>query len=167
MKEMFYSEVLDKYFESKKECQKAELQYRLQEAEKEAKAKKAEEERAKMLKIAEDAKREAAAVASKEKKELSNAVEAADAKLTEAYHNYEVKQEEVKKLKEEYEAKIVELINPAKKAIRDAQQERYEAIAKYNKKYGIYEVRYSGDKAYNELKRATAMLDNLFDSLWF
>ena len=167
MKELFYSEELNKYFDSKEECERAEFQYKQDKLDKEAK-----------LAAAEEKKREELALASKEKKELSKAVEEATQKVTEAYNAYDLAREDCEKLREEYESKITKLkadykeeyeaiLSPVKEAIKKAEKEKYEAIAAYNKKYGTYSVIYSGEKAFDEFKRFSTLADRLFKDFWF
>lgn len=145
----FYSELLNKLFDTEKECKEAEEKYNKEKEEKEAERKSK------------------AALVSKEKKELSDAVEAAEAKLTKAYEEYDLVKEEVKKILEESNQRALDLLNPAKEAIREAQKERYTAISEFNKKYGIYTAQYTGDKAFKEFKRATSWIEDFFNrTLW-
>lgn len=146
----FYSDVLGKLFDSEEECKQAEEKYNKEKEEKEA------ERKAK------------AALVSREKKELSDAVEAAEAKLSKAYEEYDLAKEEVKKILEESNQKALDILNPAKDAIREAQKERYTAISEFNKKYGIYTAQYTGDKAFREFKRATSWIEDFFNKgYWF
>ena len=66
----FYSEVLEKFFDSEAEC------------------KKAEEEQLKLEKEQKEKEKIEAAAISKEKKNLANAIEEADLNLSKAYQNY-------------------------------------------------------------------------------
>lgn len=141
----FYSDIVNKVFDSEEECLNAEKEFneKKEAAEAERKAK--------------------AALVSKEKKELSDAVEAAESKLSKAYEEYDLAKEEVKKILEESNQKALEILNPAKEAIREAQRERYTAISEFNKKYGIYTAQYTGDRAFKEFKRATSWIEDFFN----
>lgn len=143
-----YSEILNKLFDTEDECIAA------------------EEESKKQKEIAETEKKAKDALVSKQKKELSTAVEEAETKLTKAYEDYEKAKEEVRQILEESNKQCQEILAPAKDAIKKAQQERYEAINAFNNKFGTYTAYYTGDKAYQELKRAAAWLDSLFNRLW-
>jgi len=163
MKEMFYSEILDKYFDSKSECRRAELQYQLDKQEKEKAAKLAEEKR-----------KEETAVASKEKKALADVIEDAEKRVTAAQNDYQVAydkyKEKITQAKEAY-AKAVEdasnELTPAKLAIKEAQKARYEAIKAFNDKYGTYTVAYTGDKAYREMQKTINAINDVFNAFWF
>lgn len=144
----FYSDLISKFFDTEEECVKAEKEFTEKQEAKEA------ERKAK------------ASLVSKEKKELSDAVEAAEAKLSKAYENYDLVKEEVKKILEESNKKALELLNPAKEAIREAQKERYTAISEFNKKYGIYTAQYTGDRAFKEFKQATNWIEDFFRFPW-
>ena len=141
----YYSDIVNKVFDSEEECVNAEKEFneKKEAAEAERKAK--------------------AALVSKEKKELSDAVEAAESKLSKAYEEYDLAKEEVKKILEESNQKALDILNPAKEAIREAQKERYTAISEFNKKYGIYTAQYTGDRAFKEFKRATNWIEDFFN----
>lgn len=136
----FYSEVLNKTFDTVKELEVAEKE----------EAKRKEAEKAELTK------------ATNEKKELAKKVEEADKVLQDAYNKYELAKEECEKILKEAELEIDELIEPAKQAIRDAQKARYKAILDYNEKYGRYDVKYTGERAYQEMQRALKDFDHIF-----
>ena len=140
----FYSELLNKVFDSADACEIAEKKY--------TEEKEAEEAK----------KKELANSVSKEKKELSIAIEAAESNLNKAYDDYEVAKEEVRKILEESNQKALDILNPAKEAIKKAQEEKYQAISVFNKRFGLYTTQYTGDRAYKELKRATSWINDLF-----
>ena len=144
-----YSEILKKFYDSTEDCLQAEKEFN------EKKTALEEEKKAKALAV------------SKEKKELASAVEEAENKLEKAYQEYEIAKEEAKKILEESNQKVLDIINPAKENVKVAQKERYNAISEFNKKFGLYTTTYSGDKAFNELKRMSTWIDSLFyDHLW-
>lgn len=142
----YYSEILKEQFNTEKECLEAEAKYQLKKYTEEQKAKE----------------NEAKLIASKEKKELSKAVEEAEKAVADAFAQYELVEAQVTELIDECNKKVEELRKPAKQAIQKAEQQKYEAIAAYNKKYGTYSVVYTGDKAFNEFKRLSSIVDKLF-----
>ena len=107
---------------------------------------------------------------SKLRKKLSGEVEAAEADLKKAYENYEVAKETARKMIEEYNKKIQDLLNPAKEAVKEAQLAKTEAIKKYNKECGVYQKVYTGEEAQAEFKRLERTFDSLFNNFfknWF
>ena len=140
----YYSEILKKQFDTEKECLDAEAKHQ----------KYLEEQKAK--------ENENKLIVSKEKKELSKAVEEAEKAVADAFAQYELVEAKVTELMNDCKKQIDELRKPAKLAIQKAEQQKYEAIAAYNKKYGTYSVVYTGDKAFNEFKRLSSIVDKLF-----
>ena len=135
----YYSEILNKTFNTDVECLEAEKAYE------DAKAKAAE------VKAASEAK------ASKRKKELANAVEKATEELETAELNLEAAKEQVKILLEESNKKMVDILNPAKEAVRKANQAKYVAISNFNKEFGAYTTTISNESLNKHYK------NNLFD----
>lgn len=144
----FYSEILNKLFDSEEEVKTAEDSYRKEQEEKEAK-KKAE-----------------ALAVSKEKKELALAIDEAESNLNKAYDEYEEAKAEVKKILDESNKQMLEIITPAKKKIEEAQKAKFKAIADFNSKFGVYTTQYSGDRAYKEFNRAKSWINDMFDKIW-
>ncbi len=141
----FYSDVLNKFFDTASECSEAEETYKLQKQE------------------IEKQKKEQQALISKDKKELSDNIRLAEDNLAKAYEEYELAKDEAKKILEESNQKVLDLLNPAKEEIKKCQKARYDAISKFNQKYGAYTVQYTGDKAFQELKRTSNWLfDDFF-----
>ena len=141
----YYSEILRKNFDSVKELEVAEK----------AELKKQEEEKAEVEQ------------ASNEKKAMAKKVEEAEEAVREAYNKYDLARDDVQKIIAEANLEIKELLEPAKQAIIDAEKAKYEAVAEFNKKFGKYSVIYTGDKAFQEMKRAQKYMENLFNSIWF
>ena len=88
------------------------------------------------------------------KKQLAAEVEQADEAVKAAYADYETAKAKAEDLYKEYLAAIDALLEPAKKAVKDAEQKRYEAIRKFNDVYGAYQVTYTGARAAEELVKA-------------
>lgn len=104
------------------------------------------------------------------KKQLANAVETADELVKEAYANYEAAKVKAEELSRTYLAEVDAIMEPAKQAVREAEQNRYEAIKKFNEVYGAYHVTYTGTRAADEMlkainninRRANRILGDLF-----
>lgn len=141
MKKMFYSEELDKYFESEEACVKAELEVKRAA---ELKAKQ-EEEKAESRKTA------------------AKAVEAAEVAVDNAYKEFEQARKEATEIVNEAKKMADEILTKARKTLTDAQRERYNAIAAFNSKYGVYTQRYTGERARDEFNKGVARIQDLFD----
>ena len=106
------------------------------------------------------------------RKELAAEVELADDKVKEAYAAYEAAKLKAEELSKKYLEEINAIIEPAEKAIKVAEQKRYEAIQNFNKNFGAYQVTYTGAKAADELVKALNNInrraDTIFrDLFWF
>jgi len=119
------------------------------------------------LQAAETEKNAEIAKSTNEKKAMAKKVEETEAELKKAYDNYELAKQEASKIAEEANKKIADLLNPAKEAIYDAQQNRYNAISEFSDKYGKYSVIYTGDRAFQEMQRMKKHMDNILTQIWF
>ena len=137
----FYSEKLDKLFDTLEELQAAETP---------KKKKKAVTEQS----IVD----EAATVPTR--KELASAVEAADEKVKQAYADYETAKAKAEDLSKKYVEEINDLLDPAQKAVKEAERLRYEAIRNFNDSYGAYQVTYTGAKAADEMIKAISNINS-------
>lgn len=131
----FYSEKLDKLFDSIEELQAAETSKK--------KKKTATEQ---------PVVDESATVPTR--KELATAVETADEKLKQAYADYETAKAKAEELSKKYLEEINALLDPAQKVVKEAERLRYEAIRNFNDSYGAYQVTYTGAKAADEMMKA-------------
>ena len=116
---------------------------------------------------AEKAEEEKLAKVESTKKQLAKAVEVADKNVDLAYEQYDKAQQDIVKLKEEYEKKIQEVLKPAVKAVTDATSERAKAIRAFNDKYGVYTTSYTGDKALKEYEKITKRFCDIFNMDYF
>ena len=137
----FYSEKLDKLFDTPEELQAAETP---------KKKKKTVTEQ--------PAVEEAAATPTR--KELAAAVEAADEKVKQAYADYETARGKAEELSKKYLEEINALLDPAQKAVKEAERLRYEAIRNFNDSYGAYQVTYTGAKAADEMMKAISNINS-------
>lgn len=141
----YFSELTNKTYDTEEACVKAETEY----AELEAK------------------KREEATAVSKEKREMAKVVEDTEAVLDKAIHDYNEAREEARKICEEATKKADGIIAKAKAEVEKAQRSRYEAIADFNKKFGVYTTHYTGDKALKELRRSMEWMNGVFNNFFW
>ena len=92
------------------------------------------------------------------RKELALAIEEADKLVAEANVNYNNAKLKAEELSKKYLDEIEQILNPAKKAVKDAERARYEAIKRFNDSYNGYQVTYTSARAADEFFKA---LDNL------
>lgn len=102
------------------------------------------------------------------KAQLAKAIEEADKKVDNAYALLEAANKEVEKLKEEYNKKIVDILTPARKEVKECNAARAKAIQNFTSKYGVYTTTYTGDKATKEFNKLAESFDKFFKfPLWF
>lgn len=140
----YYSEILDKYFDTQHELRKAERNA------KESTSTPVEKQ---------ECKTENKVCC--EKKQLAKAVQQADEKLETAYKNFELAKEQAAKILEKANKQAEELLKPAKEKVNQAQKDKYQAVVDFNKKYGVYTTTYTGSKAIDELSRMTKWIDDI------
>lgn len=109
---------------------------------------------------AEEEKKTTALSVSKQKKELSDAISLADDNLEKALNDYN-------KIKEDAYQTYLETLKPAKDAVDKAQKDKYEALSKFNEKFGTYMVSYTGDKALKEFERTSRLFNSIFNRFFF
>lgn len=100
------------------------------------------------------------------RKQLAKKVEEADEKIDKAYEEYEAVKQEIQKIVDETNEKISNMINSAKKNIKDAEDERLIAIKDFNSKYGVYTETYSGDKATKQYNRIVNHFNSIFENVF-
>lgn len=141
----FYSEKLDKLFDSKEDLEAAEA----------AKVSKKKKTKAESTTVEQPTSEETPS-----RKQLAYEVELADESVKEAYANYESAKVKAEELSKKYLAEISEILDPAQKAVKDAEQARYEAIRKFNDSYGAYQVTYTGARAADEMMKAISNINS-------
>lgn len=99
---------------------------------------------------------------SKLKKKLSGEVDKAEEALKKAYADYEAAKEQARRILEESNQQMLDILNPAKKAVEDAELARTQAIKNFNKECGPYQKIYTGDAAQAELDRFNKQFNDLF-----
>lgn len=137
MKKVFYSETLNKYFDSEEECIKQELIERNKNEIKQ-KSVSVEEQKA------------------ESRKQAARVVESAERAVSEAY-------DELKKAEDKARVAYKNIVNPAKEKLQKAEKERLEAIIDFNKKFGVYTKRYTGQEANDEFLRSLKHIEDLFN----
>ena len=136
----YFSELLNKPFDTEKECLDAEAKYQ-----------------------------QSKDAVSKRKKELSKAIEDADNKITEANKAYDIAREKAKDILEKTNKEITELLDKAEKAVTDAEQEKLDAVKAFTKEFGTYKVNLTGEKSVDAFNRSLNRFNNFFKSFsnWF
>ena len=147
----YYSEILDQKFDTEKELLKAEREH----------------EKAESVKKEGIASAKAETAVSKEKKILSDAVTKAEEELAVAYDELDVANQKVKTLSKEYLKQVDSILEPAKKKVKEAQENKYEAIKSFNEKFGPFRTIYTGQKAIDEFSRINKLADDFWNRFWF
>lgn len=152
------SEITGKEYKSVQECEQAEkaflLKQKLEKEEKENYLKKVDEEKNKLATI------------SAQKKELANKVEAENDKLDKAYEKYTEAKKQAREIVEEANKKARELLEPIEKEIRDCKTAKYNALMDFNKQFGAYNVKYTGEKAEKEYNRFLRERDDIWNNFF-
>ena len=147
----YYSEVLDYKFDTEEELVKAEEEY---EALQKSRKEKANEEKA---------------LISKEKKASAAVIKEAEDNVLAAQEKFNEAKKEAQKIIEEARKKAEDIVRTSSKELSAAQEKRYKALKEFNNKFGPYTVSYTGEKAYNEFKKAIDYFNDIlnWDSWWF
>lgn len=149
-KKVYFSDLLDKEFDTPEECDKA--------------------EKAKV-----EADKAIATVAS-HKKELANSIESAEDKIDNAKKEYtDIRnkyERDFRELNGEYTRKLDALkkerdnaLSEKLKEIRELGNERYTALCNYNKEFGVYKKYLDDKEADKELRKITSAIFD-FPNLW-
>lgn len=144
----YFSEVLNKTFDTEDELVKAEEQYEVEQKEKEERANK---ERT---------------LISKEKKAGADLIKKADDEVSIAQEKFNETKKEAQKILSDAYKKAEEMIRTSSKELSVAQEKRYKALREFNERFGPYTVSYTGEKAYNEFKKAVDYFNSMFNFTW-
>lgn len=98
----------------------------------------------------------------KEKKELAANIETADKELQSAYDEFEKVKAKAAKILEDSNKQVEDMLESARKNIKEAENHKCECIKKFNEKFGTYKVYYSGERAEQEFNNALKWIDWLF-----
>ena len=75
--------------------------------------------------------------------------------------------EALDELTEKYKKDLASILDPAKDAVRKAEQDKCNAICEFNKSYGVYTRTYTGAVARNEFLKAIDEIENNFWNHFF
>ena len=90
------------------------------------------------------------------RKQAAKVVESAERAVSEAY-------DELKKAEDKARVAYKNIVNPAKEKLQKAEKQRLEAIIDFNKKFGVYTKRYTGQEANDEFLRTLTHIEDLFN----
>ena len=99
------------------------------------------------------------------KKQLAKDVETADKNVKDAYDARIKTKEEVQKILEESNKKMMTMLDEANVKVREAEKARRDAILAYNKEFGTYQAVYTGERAQTEFDRLTKQFDSTFTDM--
>ena len=151
----YYSEKLDKVFDTPEA---------LEEAESAVCTCNKVDDNFKNEKLADTEKKDLDKIPSK--KQLAADVDDADARVKDAYAEYEVAKKQIEELSKTYLESVDAILTPAKEAVKKAEEERYEAIRKFNNYYGAYQTVLTGDRAAKEMIRAINEINSIQRKIW-
>ena len=101
------------------------------------------------------------------RKQLALNVDKAVEALDEAYAQYNQAKQKADELTEKYKKDLAAILDPAKDAVRKAEQDKCNAICEFNKSYGVYTRTYTGAVARNEFLKAIDEIENNFWNHFF
>lgn len=136
----YYSEILNKTFESEKDCLKAEENY------------KAEQYKEKTS-----------------RKLYADKVAVAEKKIAEANANYKEAKNKVEAIKKEALLEINEVLDEANQKLADARKEYDKALLEFTNKFGVYTKTFTGkdaEKVSAELKDTFDVIDTFLSYLF-
>jgi hypothetical protein len=111
-----------------------------------------------------DAKEQNAKVSAR-KRELATAIEVAEKSVKDAYDSRIKVKEEVQKILEESNKKMMAMLDDANVKVRDAEKARRDAILAYNNEFGTYQAVYTGERAQREFDRLAKQFDSTFTDM--
>ena len=151
----FYSEKLDCLFDTPEALEEAEA------------VEKSKSTKSKRKATAEQStKTETKETESPTKKQLAVEVEIADELVKQAYADYESAKVKVEELSKKYLSDVNEILEPAQKAVKAAEQNRYDAIKKFNDMFGAYQVTYTGARAADDMIKAFSNINDRADKIF-
>lgn len=104
--------------------------------------------------------------ASKLRKSLAAEIDVAEKNLSQAYAEYDKAKEAVDALVKKFHEERDAIMNPAKKAVMEAESHRKTAILNYTRQCGPYQKTYTGDKAEQEFIRMSKNFDAMVNDFW-
>lgn len=150
----YFSELLNKPFDTEAECLEAEKEYTAQQKKIQKQLEQAMAEK--------KAKEEAL---NKSKKEMAKAIEDATKEKEEALKLYEVARQKAAAILEESNKEVQEILDAANVKVRAAEQKRLDAVIAFNKKFGTYTTTLTGTQAAEEYAKTMKIVDNTFSDI--
>ena len=136
----FYSEKLNKYFDTEKECLECEKKHDEEIAKKEAKLNEI----------------------SNNKKAHVKKIEEIEKDLEKAYADLDIAKKDAEHIVEEARKEIHDILNPVEEKIKELEKKRYNALADFNDKYGPYSRIVTGNEAAKEFQKAVKWFNQFF-----
>lgn len=118
-----------------------------------------------LLKAEDEAKKQKD-IAEHSRKEMAKKIDEANARIDAANQSYDAAKKHVNDIINEAKKQVKNILDPAKKEIIDAENARVEAIMEFNKKYGVYTETFSGDKAVERYNRVLNQFNSAFENVW-
>ena len=157
----YYSDMLNEFYETEEQCKEAESDaIKNLEAPEESPCDDCTEGKCSECNKIETPEAEQQEKKDLTKKDLADKVQRCEEKLKEAYELYSVAEQKASDLSKKYLKEIDEILSPAKKAVKDAEAAKYQAIKDFNDSYGVYRVSYTGARAAEELKRSLKQFED-------
>lgn len=157
----YYSEKLDKAFDTEKDCLKAEKEFE-------------DQKKKDSLNETQDKEcyknKEERSLVSKEKKELADKITQAEKQLDEANKEYSVAQDRAAEIVEKANKEVKQILEEAKNKVKEAERVRRDALLDFNTKFGPYTTHYTGQRAIDEFNKALDRFNepiyDLFKYFW-
>ena len=99
------------------------------------------------------------------KKQLLSNIDSCGDAVDKAYSDYEIAKDKAAKILEESNKQVEDILNLAKDNIKKAQESWYKAIDEFNAKFGPYISYYTGERAAKEFVRLNHLFNDIFKIL--
>ena len=103
---------------------------------------------------------------------MADKITEAEETLEKANKEYELAQDKATEILEKSNKEVREILEPAREKVKAAERAKRDAIIAFNKKFGVYTIKYTGERAIEEFDKAFKRFTNPFrgilkDSWWF
>ena len=157
----YYSEKLNKTFNTEKDCLRAEKEFETQ-------------KKKDSINQTEDKdcykNKEEKSLISREKRELADKITQAEKQLDEANKAYSVAQDKAAEIIEKTNKEVRQILEEAKNKVTEAERVRRDALLDFNTKFGPYTTHYTGQRAIDEFNKAVDRFNepvyDLFKYFW-
>ena len=147
-----YSDVLNEFFDTIEEAKQAEYEEEALKEKEDIAVKEQSNEKKALAKVIEDCEENVLKAEAE--------FDVAKTKVEELYADAKKRADEILK---ETRAKTYDILSEAKKNVQKANEEKYNAVCEFNKKFGAYTKQYTGKKAADELLRHLKFFSDIFD----